>query len=694
LIQAKEDLMYYQFGQYLVDTDNYKITKRDQFLSDDSKSIQLLSLLCDNYPNVLDKDYLIEQLWQGHVVTDSSLSKLISDIRKLIEIKGDDTCYIKTVRGSGFRFNVEVKISTTKPSTLSSQNKTLSYLTKIVSQLKKRLTKPVLWSLTALLLFTAYLLHDLPAFNKHGTNLSNIRHPDRSIRVAVLPVKSEKTPINEWIKYGVMSMTTDQLNSYSSIHTIPSATVIAVTQNMDPSLSIKKNYKKYFEVLCGQIGCDHIISIEYALDANNSPILSYHIYDSNQRTSFNHFASNDVIYATAQMMDSLIRDLLPSQTNKISLSDTYSSDTKANRDYAIGVHELLNGDPVSAMSYLKLALSKEPDFFWAKARLAEANYQNGQLEKASKIIAQLDQNNTSAKRHYFLQHLYSNILYSLGDLNASLKLSLSLQNNVYVQKNSLLLGNELLNIGSSYQATNKLAKAEDYLKKSIQEYTQAGYGSGRAKALFNLGNVYLSMSKEQQAVDYYKQSLELFIRFGMTGYRLMAKHQIASTSIWLGQTKFAKTELLKLIDDYKNIGSIEGELTVMTDLITLNISTKSYQSAEKLVQQLAPRLETSELYYIKDYFNKLAVVVYLNLSEVNKAQDYFNRIKNQWKDTRPAFAFIPAHLQLAQGHIKQALEIANQVKKDLAEKWSDAHQKVLDQFVLADKQNKVIRITY
>ncbi|MDQ7048881.1 MAG: winged helix-turn-helix domain-containing protein [Enterobacterales bacterium] len=399
--------MYYQFGHCLVDTNNYKIYRYKQVISDDAKSIEFLSLLGQHYPNVVEKNYLIEKLWHGQAVTDSSLSKLVSDVRKLVEPDEDNICYIKTVRGSGFRLNEKVYISPTNPLKQPVNHAKLNLIARSFERLKSLFRKPAFLLITTFAVSAIFLNAYFPASN-------NINQPTKIInpiiRVAVLPVKSENTPINEWIKYGVMSMTTDQLNSYSSIQTIPSSTVIAVAETIDPSISIDNDYQQYFKTLCGQIGCNHIISIQYKLDENASPVLRYHIYDHNQRTSFNHFASNDVIYATAQMLDSLVRDLLPSQGNRISLSDTYSNNTKANRDYAIGVHELLSGDPVAAMSYLQLALNKEPDFFWAKARLAEAYYQNGQLEKSSSLVEQLNQQQPSDKRDYFLQHLKSNIL--------------------------------------------------------------------------------------------------------------------------------------------------------------------------------------------------------------------------------------------------------------------------------------------
>ncbi len=676
--------MYYQFDHFLVDTNNLRIYSGDQLLSDDEKCIKLIALLCDKYPNVVEKDYLIEQIWNGQAVTDWSLSKLVSDLRKLLEPANSKANYIKTVRGSGFRFNAKVKISEQKPSDSERQN-------------YSKQNKPshffktgTIVSLLALLFVSAYIVSHF--YQNPSQELKN--SPSGPLRIAVLPVESDNTPINDWIKFGVMSMVTDQLNSYSSIQTIPSSTVISATESLSKEISIDDNFRQYFETLCGKVGCNKIVSIHYQINQSGSPELYYTIYDEQQQSSVTNFKSNDIIYATAQLLDSLARDLLPTRSNRISLSDTYSSDTKANRDYAIGVNELLSGDPVSAISYLKIALERKPDFFWANARLAEAHYQNGQLKLASDLVAKLKQQNPSAKRNYFLEHLESNILYSQGNLEKSLALSLELQNNSFALENPLLLGNELLNIGSSYQASGELTLAEQYLNKSIQQYQLARYKSGEAKAFFNLGNVYLSMSEDQKAIDYYQKALEVFIQTGMHGFALMAKHQIATTNILLKNYQHAETELLKLVEDYKNINSLEGELMTYVDLISIKTIQKDYVAADKIIQQVLPQLEKTEFFYLIGHAQSMAVVTHLNLNNIEKAEKYFNQINGQWRDNRPAFAFIEAHLTLAKGDINGALKIAESIKKELKETWTPAHQKVLDQFKQAQRLNKVIPILY
>ena len=107
--------MYYQFGQYLVDKEHHKLYLANSVISDDEKTVRLLSLLCENSPELISKQTLLEVLWPNQVVSDWSLSKLVSDVRQLLGDSGKDQGYIKTIRGRGFRFNSEVKSFAEKP---------------------------------------------------------------------------------------------------------------------------------------------------------------------------------------------------------------------------------------------------------------------------------------------------------------------------------------------------------------------------------------------------------------------------------------------------------------------------------------------------------------------------------------------------------------------------------------------------
>jgi DNA-binding winged helix-turn-helix (wHTH) protein len=84
-----------------------RLTFRGDSCNLEPKMLQLLLLLIDARPQVLTKDHLMAKLWPDAVVSDWSLARLVSDTRKIIDIDRTNSL-IKTVRGKGFRFDVNV----------------------------------------------------------------------------------------------------------------------------------------------------------------------------------------------------------------------------------------------------------------------------------------------------------------------------------------------------------------------------------------------------------------------------------------------------------------------------------------------------------------------------------------------------------------------------------------------------------
>jgi DNA-binding winged helix-turn-helix (wHTH) protein len=72
------------------------------------KAFEVLTLLIASRPRVLPKAELIERVWPGVFVSDASLAKVVSTIRKAIG-QADDTRIIRTVHGCGYAFAAELE---------------------------------------------------------------------------------------------------------------------------------------------------------------------------------------------------------------------------------------------------------------------------------------------------------------------------------------------------------------------------------------------------------------------------------------------------------------------------------------------------------------------------------------------------------------------------------------------------------
>ncbi|MCW9016206.1 MAG: winged helix-turn-helix domain-containing protein, partial [Kangiellaceae bacterium] len=415
--------MIYSFQQFQLDTLQKKLYLNTELVTDDLKVVNLIELLCRSYPEMTDKSHLMDELWPGQVVSEASLSRLISDTRALLDDSGKEQELIKTIRGKGFRLNTKVitreNLTFQEESSTSQEKK---------GSKQKYYTKFIFASIIVLSGISGWLWF----YIDNPTN-----SPKNGIRIAVLPVESlTLEPVDDWIRFGIMSMATEQLGRYSAIQSIPVNKIISLIgskvlqDNSLQNLSKDNLLRGLFSDYCRQLGCTHLVVINFSLQ-DNQTALSYQFITHDEVSILKEFVENDVMEAADLMLDHLASDLIPQKRQRLSILTSYSTNNKANRDYATGVHELYDGNYSAAEEYLELALNKEPEFFWAKAYLAEAKYRQGNFKDASKIIQTLENivsqdNAFESKRTYFIGNLKSNVLYSQGKLQESLDLSLNL----------------------------------------------------------------------------------------------------------------------------------------------------------------------------------------------------------------------------------------------------------------------------
>ncbi|MFA3789950.1 winged helix-turn-helix domain-containing tetratricopeptide repeat protein [Aliiglaciecola sp. SL4] len=112
--------MKYMFGDFVVDTESYSVTKFGEPIALEPQVFDLLSYLVRNSQKVLSRDELFDQVWTGKVISDTTLSGHIKSVRKALDDSGQKQNFIKTVHGRGYQFIASVRTDlNTKPSSLS-----------------------------------------------------------------------------------------------------------------------------------------------------------------------------------------------------------------------------------------------------------------------------------------------------------------------------------------------------------------------------------------------------------------------------------------------------------------------------------------------------------------------------------------------------------------------------------------------
>jgi DNA-binding winged helix-turn-helix (wHTH) protein len=96
-----------RFADCILDIETRQLVRGGRVTDLPPKAFELLKLLVEHRPRVLSKTELIERVWPGVFVSDASLAKVVSRIRRAIG-QEDDARIIRTVHGCGYAFAAEV----------------------------------------------------------------------------------------------------------------------------------------------------------------------------------------------------------------------------------------------------------------------------------------------------------------------------------------------------------------------------------------------------------------------------------------------------------------------------------------------------------------------------------------------------------------------------------------------------------
>src|SRR5271163_1157329 len=96
--------MRYLFDDYALDTDRRELLKADRPIAVQPQVFDVLAFLIANRGRVVAKDELIDAVWDGRVVSESTLTSRINASRSAVGDSGEAQRLIRTASRQGFRF--------------------------------------------------------------------------------------------------------------------------------------------------------------------------------------------------------------------------------------------------------------------------------------------------------------------------------------------------------------------------------------------------------------------------------------------------------------------------------------------------------------------------------------------------------------------------------------------------------------
>src|SRR3712207_7599606 len=90
MTQATERHVHYVFGDCALDPDRRELTRHAEAVAIGPKVFDLLLYLVQNREHVVSKDDLLEAVWAGRNVSESTLTSHINAVRKAIGDNGEE----------------------------------------------------------------------------------------------------------------------------------------------------------------------------------------------------------------------------------------------------------------------------------------------------------------------------------------------------------------------------------------------------------------------------------------------------------------------------------------------------------------------------------------------------------------------------------------------------------------------------
>lgn len=105
----------FRFDNFILDSNAFQLRLGLEVIPVEPLVFDLITLLLKQPGVVLSRDFLIDAVWEGRIVSDSTISTAIKAARRALGDSGREQKYIRTIRGRGIQFVVPVESDLAEP---------------------------------------------------------------------------------------------------------------------------------------------------------------------------------------------------------------------------------------------------------------------------------------------------------------------------------------------------------------------------------------------------------------------------------------------------------------------------------------------------------------------------------------------------------------------------------------------------
>jgi TolB-like protein/Flp pilus assembly protein TadD len=104
----------FRFGDFELDVSAYELRRQGRSVKVERRPMELLMLLVDRQGELVTRDEIVNRLWGRDVFIDidTSVNTVIRKVRRALRDSADDSRFVQTVQGKGYRFVADVEPAT------------------------------------------------------------------------------------------------------------------------------------------------------------------------------------------------------------------------------------------------------------------------------------------------------------------------------------------------------------------------------------------------------------------------------------------------------------------------------------------------------------------------------------------------------------------------------------------------------
>ncbi|HKD28489.1 MAG TPA: alpha/beta fold hydrolase [Xanthobacteraceae bacterium] len=125
--------MIYSFENYSLDVDRRELHRGGEPVAVEPQVFDVLAYLISHRDRVISNNDLIASVWNGRIVSESTLSSRIAAVRQAVGDNGERQCVIRTIPRKGYRFIAQVRENSDAAAGLDAMAKNAAALTASVS---------------------------------------------------------------------------------------------------------------------------------------------------------------------------------------------------------------------------------------------------------------------------------------------------------------------------------------------------------------------------------------------------------------------------------------------------------------------------------------------------------------------------------------------------------------------------------